>query len=257
MATLRYWRTIVMRSAPAETMSRRRSWNGAASGLREAELELDADERNYQAVVAYQGAFAYVYLADRSTCQAAEAICDWNRAPRLEEDVLPVVRPFDAANRSGGGVPELQGTLDLILARGLRTQAGDEAAFQVWDGERLVDMSTWLAANPRPDLLDFERRMHALATGPFGDRAGDVLLMAKSGMERPIEERFYFSGEYRSWHGSATEQDSRIALMVAHPRRSGEELRALVHGIAGDRVMQEDITQLILGLLQLRSVPQR
>src|SRR5690606_32463197 len=85
--------------------------------VREAELELDEDEQNYQAVVAYQGAFAYVYLADRSTCSTTEEICDWQRPPRLEEDVIPVERTFDAANRNGTGVPALRGTLDMILAR--------------------------------------------------------------------------------------------------------------------------------------------
>ncbi|HEU5207897.1 MAG TPA: alkaline phosphatase family protein, partial [Longimicrobiales bacterium] len=183
--------------------------------VRAPELELDEDERNYQAVVAYQGAFAYVYLADRSTCSAEDDVCDWNRPPRLAEDVLPVVSAFDAANRTGAGVPALQGSLDLILARDGRSTGGGAAPFRVWNGEGLVDMSAWLAANPRPDLLDFERRMSALATGPHGDRAGDVLLIAKSGAERPIEERFYFSSVYRSWHGSATEQDSRISLLLA------------------------------------------
>jgi len=33
-------------------------------------------------------------------------------------------------------------------------------------------------------------------------RAGDVLLLAKSSLERPIEERSYFAAHQRSWHGS-------------------------------------------------------
>jgi hypothetical protein len=50
------------------------------------------DQQDYQTTVAYQGAFAYVYLADRSTCPREGDRCDWSRPPRLEEDVLPVAR---------------------------------------------------------------------------------------------------------------------------------------------------------------------
>lgn len=217
--------------------------------LRALKIELDDDEQDFQATVAYQGAFAYVYLADRSTCADEGDVCDWRRAPRLEEDVLPVVRAFDAANRTGAGVPELRGTLDLILAREPRPTTEDALPFQVWDGARLVPVSVYLAANPRPDLVDFERRLQGLGEGPYGHRAGDVLLMAKSGASRPIEERFYFSGWYRSWHGSADMQDSNIPLVLAHAGRSGAEVQAVMERYAGGRPMQEDVTALVLGLL--------
>jgi hypothetical protein len=217
--------------------------------LRPFKLELDDDEGDFQATVAFQGAFAYVYLADRSTCPAAGDVCDWVRGPRLEEDVLQVVRAFDAANRTGAGVPKLQGALDLILARTPRNANEDALPFQVWDGQRLVDVGEYLAANPRPDLLDFERRMTDLAAGPFGHRAGDVLLMARSGGSRPIEERFYFSNRYRSWHGSADAQDSRIPILVAHGRDDGEAIRSRVESAVGTSPNQEDIAALILALL--------
>ena len=217
--------------------------------LRPFEVTIGDDERDFQATVAYQGAFAYVYLADRSTCAADGQPCDWTQPPRLEADVLPVVRAFDAANRTGEGVPELQGTLDLILARTPRSTTQDALPFQVWDGDTLVDVGEWLARNPRPDLIDFERRLEALAAGPYGHRAGDILLIARSGDARPIEDRFYFSGRYRSWHGSAGQQDSRIPLILAHTRHSGEALRRLVEDAVGPQPMQEDVTPLILKLL--------
>jgi len=125
----------------------------------------------------------------------------------------------------------------------------DALPFQVWDGEALVDIGDYLSRHPRPDLLDFERRMHELAAGPYGHRAGDVLLFARSGDTRPIEERFYFSGRYRSWHGSPDAQDSRIPLVVAHGRERGAALRARVTAAVGDAPMQEDIPALILSLL--------
>ncbi|HEX6133488.1 MAG TPA: alkaline phosphatase family protein [Longimicrobiales bacterium] len=217
--------------------------------VRPLKLTLEDDERDFQATVAYQGAFAYVYLADRSTCAAGAGTCDWTRPPRLEEDVLPVVRAFDAANRTGAGVPALQGTLDLILARPPRPPTQPAVPFQVWDGGALVPLREYLARNPRPDLLDFERRMDALAAGPYGHRAGDVLLFARSGSSRPIEERFYFSAPYRSWHGSPDAQDSRIPLLVAHVREEGTALRARVQAAVGARPRQEDVTALILSLL--------
>jgi hypothetical protein len=77
--------------------------------VRPLELELDDEEQDFQAVVAYQGAMAYVYLADRSTCPRPGGRCDWNRPPRLEEDVLAVVRAFHQASATGAGVPALRG----------------------------------------------------------------------------------------------------------------------------------------------------
>lgn len=217
--------------------------------MRPLSLELDDDERAFQATVAFQGAFAYVYLADRSTCAEQGAVCDWSRGPRMDEDVLPVVRAFDAANRTGAGVPELRGTIDLILARQPRPTTEDALPFQVWDGAALIDIGAYLARNPRPDLLQFERRMHALAAGPFGHRAGDVVLLARSGAQRPIEDRFYFSGRYRSWHGSPDAQDSRIPLLIAHGSEDGRTLRGRIEAAVGAEPMQEDIAALILALL--------
>jgi hypothetical protein len=217
--------------------------------VRPLQLELDADEEDFQAAFAFQGAFAYVYLADRSTCPAAGTICDWARPPRFEEDVLPVVRAFEAANRGGGGGAGMTGALDLILARQPVPHTQDAVPFQVWDGAALVDIADYLARVPRPDLLDFERRMHGLAAGPYGHRAGDVLLFAKSGAARPLAERFYFSARYRSWHGSPDAQDSRIPLIVAHSRLDGAALRARIVAAVGERPNQEDVAVLILALL--------
>jgi len=77
--------------------------------LRPAKLELEKDEQDFQAVVAYQGAMAYVYLADRSTCPEKGQRCDWKRPPRFQEDVLPVVRAFHEATNRGTGVVRMKG----------------------------------------------------------------------------------------------------------------------------------------------------
>jgi hypothetical protein len=218
--------------------------------MRPFTLEPDEEERDYQAAVAYQGAIAYIYLADRTTCAFPGERCSWMLAPRFEEDVLPVVRAFDRANRFGEGVPELRGTLDLILSREPRPPGEPALPFQVWDGERLVPVGEYLAATPRPDFPDFEERLRGLGEGPYGHRAGDVLLIAKSGMNRPIEERFYFSRVYSSWHGSPEWQDSRIPIVVARTGSTGDEIRAVVREVVGDRPSQLHVTPLVLRLLE-------
>ena len=219
------------------------------AGFRVRPSELESDRRDYQAAVAYQGAFAYVYLADRSTCAREGERCDWNRPPRLEQDVLPVARAFYEASRTGAGVPALRGAIDLVFARPPRAPGEDALPFQVWDGTRLVPVREYLAANPRPDLLDLERRLEGLAAGPYGHRAGDVLLLARTGMHLPLEQRFYFSSRYRSWHGSPTAQDGEIPLLVARSGTSGAAIRDRVRAAAGERPDQLSITPLILHLL--------
>ena len=111
-----------------------------AAGFRTRKLKLEpaADEQDYQAVFAYQGAMAYVYLADRSTCAAAGQQCDWNKPPRFGAEVMPAVRAFDYVNRTGTPIPRLKGILDLIFARE-RTPAGQQLRrFEIFDGKKLV-----------------------------------------------------------------------------------------------------------------------
>src|SRR5262249_16392293 len=87
-----------------------------AAGFRTRKFRLEPgpDEQDYQAAFAYQGAMAYVYLADRSTCAAAGQKCDWSKPPRFGAEVMPAVRAFDYVNRTGTPIPRLKGTLDLI-----------------------------------------------------------------------------------------------------------------------------------------------
>lgn len=219
-------------------------------GFRMRPLTIDVDEDDdFQAAIAYQGAFAYIYLADRSTCVQEGAPCDWTRAPRLEQDVLPAVRAFDQANRTGAHVPALRGTLDLILARQPRPPGVDALPFEVWDGQKLVPVEEYLAAHPRPDLLRLSERLRGLGAGPHGHRAGDVLLLARSGGSRPIDDRFYFSGRYRSWHGSPDAQDSAIPLIIARAGSTGTELRDLVNSVVGATPSQLSVTPLVEALL--------
>ena len=220
-----------------------------AAGFRVRPFELETAQDDFQAVIAYQGAFANVYLADRSTCPDRGDRCDWRRPPRLEQDVLPVLEALERADRDGEAAPKLHGTLDLIFAREPRGTA-EALPFQVWDSGRLVPVGEYLDANSRPDLLDLEARLEDLGTGPRGHRAGDVLVLARSRAIDPIEERFYFSAKYRSWHGSPSAQDSEILWLVAHPHRSGEDLRQEARQVTGETPSQLHITPLVIELLR-------
>jgi type I phosphodiesterase/nucleotide pyrophosphatase len=208
----------------------------------------DADQ-DYQATVAYQGAMAYIYLADRSTCPAKGNRCDWQRPPRLKADVMPVVRAFYQVNTTGQPIPQLKGTLDLIFAREPRPPGQPALPFQIFDGKKLVPIPEYLARHPRPDLLQLEKRMNGLSAGPYGDRAGDILLLARSGLQRPIEDRFYFSGPYHSWHGSPTQQDSHIPFILARKDDKGERLQTIMDAAVGKTPSQLDFVPLVRALV--------
>jgi len=70
--------------------------------------------------------------------------------------------------------------------------------------------------------------MRWLGVGPYGNRADDIVLLARSGRTIPIEQRYCFSGPYRSWHGSPSEQESHIPLVLACQGKDGKDL----HGLA-------------------------
>lgn len=217
--------------------------------VRAPSLEPDGARADHQAVLAYQGAFAFVYLADRSTCPRPGDRCDWRRPPRLGDDVVPVARAFHEANARGAHLPALRGTLDLIFVRTAARSPSERAALSVWDGEGLVPLARYLERHPRPDLPRLQERMQGLVDGRFGDHAGDVLLLARSGEERPIGERFYFSNEYRSWHGSPSRQDSEVPLVVARRGMRGEAVRALVRRLAGEPLDQLSVAKVVRGLV--------
>ena len=161
--------------------------------VRPSHLEVADDQSDYQAVLAYQDAMAYVYLADRSTCQKPGQKCDWRKPPRFEQDVMLVVRALSRVNQRGEGFPALKDTLDLVFARRPVPLAQDTHEYEIYDGNRLVPIYRYLKRHSRPDLIQFDRRMRWLSAGPYGHRAGDVLLLAKSGLKRPISDRYYFS----------------------------------------------------------------
>ena len=214
--------------------------------VRKALLNLGNLDQDYQAVLAYQGFMAYVYLADRSTCTEEHTTCDWKKPARFQEDVLPVVKAFYEANRTGDRIPELKGTIDLIFSREPVAPAEKAKPFQIFDGQKLVPINVYLKQHPRPDLIDLDRRMQWLGAGPWGNRVGDIVLLARACTNIPIEERYYFAAvTHYTWHGSACEQDSRIPFILARADGSGRAMKNLMRKTVGDSPSQMAMTPLV------------
>jgi predicted AlkP superfamily pyrophosphatase or phosphodiesterase len=215
---------------------------GAGYRLRPFEVEVDEDH-DFDAVLCYGGAMAYVYVADRSTCEQAGTACDWSRPPRYDEDVVPLAEAFFSAS-ARGTVPAMQGTLDMVLVR------GDDESFHVYVGDgHTQPIGTYLARHPHRSYVEVESRLRDLAVGPHGSNAGDILLVARNGDEADPDDRYYFAGLYHSWHGSPSRQDSEIPFIVAHPTHSRSQIRARVRSVAGAATEATEIAPLLEALL--------
>jgi hypothetical protein len=200
------------------------------AGFRVRPFEREAKGR-WNAVVAYQGFMAYVYLADRSSG-------DWRRPPRFEEDVLAAA---GAITRSGMGKH-----LEMILARRPRPYPERDLPFEVYEGGRLVPVDEWLRRHPHADWVAVASRLEELGVGRHGERAGDLVLVSRVG--EALQERWYFGPRYYSQHGSPTRRDSEVPLIVAHPRYDAADIAAIVRAVLGDRHRQADVAELILRL---------
>ena len=221
--------------------------------VRGASLFIPNADDDYQAVLAYQGFMAYIYLADRSTCPHDDDRCDWKKPARFEEDVMPVLKTIYRSNTKGRPVAKLKGTIDLIFARPGVPGGQNALPYMIFDGKDLVPIHEYLRAHPRPDLIDLEQRMNWLSAGPYGNRAGDILLLARACMDIPIEDRFYFAGiTHYTWHGSACEQDGHIPFILAKPNATGQELRSIMSDFGGDSPSERELTPLVRALFPPR-----
>jgi hypothetical protein len=205
-----------------------------------------AHDAPFSAVLAYGGATAYVYLADRSQCPGEHDACAWENPPRYRDDVLPAADAFWRANAEGA---QLHNTLDMILVREPRPVTDNDLPFEVYVGsDKTVPVETYLAAHPHPGYVAFAERLHDLAVGPHGERAGDILLVAHDAESDDLGDRFYFAHEYHSWHGSPSRRDSDIPLIVANRHHRSAEIAAYVHRVLGDSPFPQKLTDIILGL---------
>jgi predicted AlkP superfamily pyrophosphatase or phosphodiesterase len=230
-------------TAPPLTVLRRLGFR-----LRPLQHHVDAKDP-FSAVLAYGGAMAYVYLADRSRCAGPQDVCDWSAPPRYQEDVLPAAEAYYLANQQGAVEPRLKGTLDMVLVRKPRPFAEVDLPFEVYVGDgRTVPLDQYLADHPHPTYVDMVERMRDLAVGPRGERAGDILLIAHDGdVDRP-EQRYYFASPYHSWHGSPSRLDSEVPLIVANRRHRTAEIAAWVRATIGPHPRLQKVTDVILGL---------
>jgi Type I phosphodiesterase / nucleotide pyrophosphatase len=208
-----------------------------------------SDDDDFNAVLAYQGALAFVYLADRTTCPKRGQRCDFMRPPRFEQDVLVAAEAFHRANQEGKYVRQLKGAFDMVLARRPRPPAERDLEFQVYVGDgRLVPVPEYLKAHPHPSYVALDDRLRELAVGPAGERAGDVLIIATNGNRERPEERYYFSFRYHSWHGSPSRQDSEVPLIVAHPALSTARIAQKTRAALGAEPRLQKLSDLLVAL---------
>jgi hypothetical protein len=207
------------------------------------------DHDRFSAVAAYGGAMAYVYLADRSTCPGPQDRCNWKRPPRYREDVLAAAEAFYQNNLDGRLAPHMRGKLDMIFVRRPRPFAEVDLPFEVYiGGGRTMTIDDYLAAHPHPTYVALAERMEELAVGRYGERAGDILLLAHNGDRDHASQRYYFSEPLRSWHGSPSKLDSEIPLIVANRHHSAASIQSWVVPLLGDRPFQRKITDIIMKL---------
>jgi predicted AlkP superfamily pyrophosphatase or phosphodiesterase len=221
-----------------------------AMGYRVRPMKKDVSDRDpFSAVLAYGGAMAYVYLADRSKCPAATDLCPWSDMPRYDLDVLPVADAYWRASREGVIAPELEGTIDLVLVRKPRPVDQIDAPFEVYVGDgKTVPVDVYMADHPHPTYVDFAQRLDDLAVGVHGERAGDILLLAHDGDEHHPEDRYYFAGLYHSWHGSPSRGDSEVPLIVANKHHDAAQIGTWVKRVIGPNPRLQKVTDLLIRL---------
>jgi hypothetical protein len=192
------------------------------------------DDDDFNAVLAYGGATAYVYVADRSTKKP-----DWSKPPRWQEDVVPVADAFLQHNEG----------IDLVLTRHPKPHDEIDDCLEVYLGNgKTMPVDAYLAANPHPAYVRVEERIRDLSAGRYGERAGDVMLLARNGDLTSAKDRYYFAGLYHSWHGSPSDRDSSIPLIVAHPTEPIAPVAAWLETVLGNRPSQQRVTDVLVGL---------
>jgi hypothetical protein len=221
-----------------------------SAGFRVRAFQRDVGARDpFSAVIAYGGATAYVYVADRSRCAGEHDVCPWKEPPRYREDVLAAAEAFYRNNVDGEVAPGMRGALDLILVREPRPYAETDLPFEVYVGDgKTMGVEAYLEAHPHPTYVDFPERLRALAVGVHGERAGDLMLIPHDGDRAEVADRFYFAAPYRSFHGSASRQDSEVPMIVANPRLTAGRLKAWVDRVMGPRPTLPRIAALLMAI---------
>lgn len=221
-----------------------------SAGFRVRPFKRDVEKtHSFSATLAYGGAMAYVYLADRSRCAGDDDVCPWEDPPRYEEDVLVAAEAFAQANGAASTVPRMKGSLDMIFVRKPRPVTDVDLPFEVYvGGGKTMPIDDYLKQDPHPTYVALATRMRDLAVGIHGERAGDIVLLAHNGDREAPEDRYYFAAPYRSWHGSPSRLDSELPFIVAHPTESASAIRRRVRRVLGDQPLQQKVADVMLEL---------
>lgn len=162
---------------------------------------------------------------------------------------MPALRSLYRSSTLGRPVARLKGTIDLIFSRRPAARGKDAVPYEIFDGHSLAPIHEYLRRHRRPDLIDLEQRMHWLSAGPYGNRAGDILLLPEACTNLPIEDRYFFAGiTHYSWHGSACEQDGHMTFILAQYNGSGERMRSIMSKFGGASPSQREMTPLVRSL---------
>jgi hypothetical protein len=184
--------------------------------------DIPGEDPACDAVMGLNGGLAYVYLRHRAG--------RWAAPPRYAEDVLPVAQAFFDMNALGMYEDELQGSLELVLARDVEHE-GWQGAYHVYlGGGRTQPFADYLAAHLELDYPDAVNRIRLAAS--VG--TGDLILLAKEG--------FYFSTPMVGMHGGLCRGQSEVVLTFAQPGASADEvawLKETVEGTVADRCANE------------------
>lgn len=176
------------------------------------------------AVMGLNGGLAHVYLQHRAG--------RWADPPRYEEDVLPVAESFRQMNETGKYEDELQGSLELILARETEHE-GWRGEYRVYLGNgRTQPFADYLATHPGLGYADAANRIRLAASA----MTGDLILVANG------REGYYFGAPTTGVHGGLYPGESEAVLTFAYPGGSPDEivwLQETVMGVVTDSCENE------------------
>lgn len=153
-------------------------------------------------------------------------------------------------NATGKYEDELQGSLELILARDAEHE-GWQGEYRAYLGEgQTQPFADYLAAHPELDYPDAVNRIRLAASA----MTGDLTLLANG------REGFYFGAPTVGVHGGLLPGESEAVLTFAYPGASADEiawLRETVTGVIADRCANAsrapsvaDLTPVALALMR-------
>ncbi len=148
---------------------------------------------------------------------------------------------FLQASSTGG---ELERGLAAVLVRRPRPFDEHDRPFSVYHGQgRMESVAAYASRLDDRRAVELARRLRHLGTGRHGERAGDLVLLARDGSEP--EDRYYFADGFEATHGSASMDDSRIVLALSHPDLPSSHLASMLKRAVGTTAYQHEVAGLV------------